>query len=1047
MSPNTFVLCIPSHKCFFFYGLYLSICICTIFIHGLMFHCRKTLNFENLPQHISQLLSTGLESSQSQRDGRLGPSRVVMDRSNGFEGLLIVDEDLLGVIGHSNFSSIRSSTCVYKGRWMYEVMLSSQGLMQIGWCTLECRFNQEEGVGDTPNSYAYDGSRVRKWNVTTTNYGKPWAAGDIVTCLLDLDEGTCSFFLNGVALGTAFSDVRLGSKMAYFPAVSLSFRENVVFNFGGRPLRYPLHEDSFSFSLQRYQPLQDPPFADLLQAQKLMGYLKSVRSVPVRGDVNVFLAISHIFAHLTPLLVKYLQYWLQYTWFFLKTAFKYICVLQDFEVENSLKQLMMSLLREFRFSPLSPDMGEQVCHLQLLLVILQHDKSRRFLLNSVLYPPCYSFFNVKLPVRVDEAGLEQMIPVTWWGKQSPTVLCPPEYLLCFLHRLTRTLREIWLDGATAMPEHMPLEDAYVPPQVFYNEGLSYFELQRLGGLIKHLRKIHKGVQLFFLLLKPIIHDYFLMVGVAEDVKEYALALTETEAKISRCPLEQCDVMKELQRSENVFRDKLNQLSRRLAWHNAAIYSSEKMGDIYWLLRIALGSVEHADRSGPFFAFLPEFYVSVSVNAYNALKSYFTGVETLPGFEGTLIRLATVLARHFVDPRIVGTDIKDLLMQALASFVCFPSSLHALEEVPDSIRMSMLRSLLAPYEQRPWAQTNWILVRLWKGSGFGYRYTHLIPPLRLKPSDANNPTLQKPCPSLRLQQQAATLLQQRSKQASAFLNSLINQLNWAFSEFVGMIQEIQQTAERPERNIVDSRQLKVCATCFDLSVSLLRVLEMTAHLVPSTLSDPTSPASDLLLARLSQLLNQILHRITAEGGLFDRMVSFRLPVLEQVDHYPILAAVTGTLIQLIVLGTPECRERATAALLADPGFQLRCICCLLGEGDGARKDPTNVGASTRFSFRKRESWDPSYVNAEELQMVEQLVSHLSVESTHAAASTPTSEEDLCPICCAHCISAVFQPCGHKSCKTCIQQHLMNNKECFFCKTVISTVNDFTVPPSS
>lgn len=28
---------------------------------------------------------------------------------------------------------------------------------------------------------------------------------------------------------------------------------------------------------------------------------------------------------------------------------------------------------------------------------------------------------------------------------------------------------------------------------------------------------------------------------------------------------------------------------------------------------------------------------------------------------------------------------------------------------------MVRSLLAPYEQRPWAQTNWILVRLWRVS--------------------------------------------------------------------------------------------------------------------------------------------------------------------------------------------------------------------------------------------------------------------------------------------------------------------------------------------
>lgn len=31
------------------------------------------------------------------------------------------------------------------------------------------------------------------------------------------------------------------------------------------------------------------------------------------------------------------------------------------------------------------------------------------------------------------------------------------------------------------------------------------------------------------------------------------------------------------------------------------------------------------------------------------------------------------------------------------------------------RIAMVRSLLAPYEQRPWAQTNWILVRLWRVS--------------------------------------------------------------------------------------------------------------------------------------------------------------------------------------------------------------------------------------------------------------------------------------------------------------------------------------------
>lgn len=33
--------------------------------------------------------------------------------------------------------------CGSAGKWAYEVLISSQGLMQIGWCTLSCRFNQE----------------------------------------------------------------------------------------------------------------------------------------------------------------------------------------------------------------------------------------------------------------------------------------------------------------------------------------------------------------------------------------------------------------------------------------------------------------------------------------------------------------------------------------------------------------------------------------------------------------------------------------------------------------------------------------------------------------------------------------------------------------------------------------------------------------------------------------------------------------------------------------------------------------------------------------
>lgn len=97
-------------------------------------------------------------------------------------------------------------------------------------------------------------------------------------------------------------------------------------------------------------------------------------------------------------------------------------------------------------------------------------------------------------------------------------------------------------------------------------------------------------------------------------------------------------------------------------------------------------------------------------------------------------------------------------------------------------------------------------------------------------------------------------------------------------------------------------------------------------------------------------------------------------------------------------------------------------------------------------------DTEYISAEELSKVDKMLSHLSEESKQAAATTlvsvlhshphtqlccsklacspgtaapqlqvpscppqPTSEEDLCPICYAHPISAIFRPCSHKSCK--------------------------------
>ncbi|GIL47203.1 hypothetical protein Vafri_4076 [Volvox africanus] len=179
--------------------------------------------------------------------GRLGPTVVEVDYVVG-----AIETSSSGVLtSTANFSSCRANVCVFSGKWQYETTICSAGIMQIGWATLQCPFTSEEGVGDAPDSYAFDGKRVRKWHVRCTQYGEAWAAGDVIGCCLDLDRGEATFYRNGRSLGVAFTGIRMMQpNLAYFPAVSLSYSERCQLNFGAQPLQYPA---------PGYQPIQAPP--------------------------------------------------------------------------------------------------------------------------------------------------------------------------------------------------------------------------------------------------------------------------------------------------------------------------------------------------------------------------------------------------------------------------------------------------------------------------------------------------------------------------------------------------------------------------------------------------------------------------------------------------------------------------------------------------------------------------------------------------------------------------------------------------------------------
>ena len=55
-----------------------------------------------------------------------------------------------------------------------------------------------------------------------------------------------------------------------------------------------------------------------------------------------------------------------------------------------------------------------------------------------------------------------------------------------------------------------------------------------------------------------------------------------------------------------------------------------------------------------------------------------------------------------------------------------------------------------------------------------------------------------------------------------------------------------------RNQLDGRQLKICSTCFDIAVGLLRVIEMTLCMYPQVFVAGVTQHSELLLHRLLQV---------------------------------------------------------------------------------------------------------------------------------------------------------------------------------------------------
>uniref|UniRef100_A0A6I8PDZ5 Ryanodine receptor 2 n=1 Tax=Ornithorhynchus anatinus TaxID=9258 RepID=A0A6I8PDZ5_ORNAN len=123
---------------------------------------------------------------------------------------------------------------VKAGRWYFEFEAVTAGDMRVGWSRPGCQPDQE--LGSDEHAFAFDGFKAQRWHQGNEHYGRAWQAGDVVGCMVDMNERTLMFTLNGEILlddsgsELAFKDFEVGQ--GFIPVCSLGLAQVGRMNFG-----------------------------------------------------------------------------------------------------------------------------------------------------------------------------------------------------------------------------------------------------------------------------------------------------------------------------------------------------------------------------------------------------------------------------------------------------------------------------------------------------------------------------------------------------------------------------------------------------------------------------------------------------------------------------------------------------------------------------------------------------------------------------------------------------------------------------------------------
>ncbi|XP_039525300.1 ryanodine receptor 3 isoform X4 [Pimephales promelas] len=167
------------------------------------------------------------------------------------------------------FFRVERTYAVKTGKWYFEFEVVTGGDMRVGWARPGCKPDLELGTDD--QAYVFDGHRGHRLHMGSRLFGRCWHSGDVVGCMINMEDKSMIFTLNGEILITnkgselCFADFDIED--GFIPVCSLGLSQVGRMNLG---------KDASTFKYYTMCGLQEgfEPFAVNMNREVTMWFSK-----------------------------------------------------------------------------------------------------------------------------------------------------------------------------------------------------------------------------------------------------------------------------------------------------------------------------------------------------------------------------------------------------------------------------------------------------------------------------------------------------------------------------------------------------------------------------------------------------------------------------------------------------------------------------------------------------------------------------------------------------------------------------------------------------